>query len=188
MYSCCFTKNAFYQAQAVAQRCSAKMMFLEISQNSPEKTCFRASGTGACFPVNFAKFLRTPFLTEHFWFNPFQPNVAGANESQNKQINPFLDKVSHFYTTWKHQKTKGFLVFSGGCKVVKNRNFGWKWVNQDNGKLWCMGLAQFMTAMGLYFWCLDEWKIMVFEELPVSLSGHPQRWRSLQQQLTTFSC
>ena len=183
MYSCYFTKNVFYQAQAVAQRCSAKKMFLEISQNSLEKTCVRASGTGACF----AKFLRTPFLTEYLWFTPFQPNVAGANESQNKQINPFLDKVSHFYIPWKHQKTKGFLVFSGGCKMVKNRNFGWKWVNHDNGKLWCMGLAQFMTAMGLYFWCLNEWKIMVFEELPVSWSGHQQRCRSLQQQLTTFS-
>ena len=64
------------------QRCSAKKMFLEISQNSQENTCARVffkkiAGLRPatllkkrlwhrCFPVNFAKFLRTPFLTEHF--------------------------------------------------------------------------------------------------------------------------
>ena len=56
-------------------------VFLKISQNSQENTCARASVnkvTGLrsatllkkrpwhmCFPVNFAKFLRTPFLTDH---------------------------------------------------------------------------------------------------------------------------
>ena len=60
------------------RRCSVKKMFLEISQNSHEKTCARASfliklQTQAVallnkrlwhrlFRVNFAKFLRTPFL------------------------------------------------------------------------------------------------------------------------------
>ena len=48
-------------AEAVAQRCSVKKVFLKISQNSQENTCARVS----LFPVNFAKFLRTPFLTEH---------------------------------------------------------------------------------------------------------------------------
>ena len=37
-----------------------KKMFLEISQNSQENTCARVA-------VNFAKFLRTLFLTEHQW-------------------------------------------------------------------------------------------------------------------------
>ena len=46
-------------------------MFLKISQNSLENTCARFSCNfikkrlwHTCFPVNFAKFLRTPFLTE----------------------------------------------------------------------------------------------------------------------------
>ena len=51
-----------------------KMVFLEISQNSEESTCARDSffNTVAglrhkslwhrCFPVNFARFVRTPFL------------------------------------------------------------------------------------------------------------------------------
>ena len=50
------------------------MVFLEISQSSQEKTCARVSFQinfikkrlwHRLFPVNFAKFIRTPFLTEH---------------------------------------------------------------------------------------------------------------------------
>ena len=60
------------------RRCSMKNVFLKIWQNSQENTCVRVSfvnkiiGWGPqlylkrdwrrCFPVNFAKFLRTPFL------------------------------------------------------------------------------------------------------------------------------
>ena len=58
--------------------CSVKGVFLEISQKSQENTCVRVSflincmpqacnfikkeALVQCFPVNFAKFLRTPFL------------------------------------------------------------------------------------------------------------------------------
>ena len=61
-----------------------KNLFLEISQNSQEKhLCYRLffnkfTGLRAatllkkrlwktCFPVDFAKFLKTPFVTEHLW-------------------------------------------------------------------------------------------------------------------------
>ena len=48
-------------------------MLLKISQNSQESTCARVSfliklqawGMHRCFPVNFAKFSRTPFSIEH---------------------------------------------------------------------------------------------------------------------------
>ena len=67
------------KTEAVAQRCSVKKAFLEISQNSQENTCARASFFNnvkkkretlglRCFPMNFAEFLRTPYLTEHLWF------------------------------------------------------------------------------------------------------------------------
>ena len=49
--------------EAVAQRCSVKKLFLEISQNSQENSCAR--DWHMCFPVNFAKFLRTPFYRTH---------------------------------------------------------------------------------------------------------------------------
>ena len=62
--------------EAVVPRCSVEKVFLEISQNSKENTCARVSFLiklqarpllkkrlwHRCFPVNFAKFLRTPFL------------------------------------------------------------------------------------------------------------------------------
>ena len=64
--------------EAVVQSCYIKQVFLKISQNSQENICARAlfliklQATLAsllkkrlwhkCFPVNFAKFLRTPFL------------------------------------------------------------------------------------------------------------------------------
>ena len=67
--------------EAVAQRCSVKNVFLGISQNSQENIFARVSFLiklqasdfrpatllkkrlwSRCFPMNFAKFLRTPFL------------------------------------------------------------------------------------------------------------------------------
>ena len=66
-------------AEAVSQRRSVKKVFLEILQNLQENTCARVSfrvvglmpGTllkkrlwQRFFSVNFAKILRTPFLTE----------------------------------------------------------------------------------------------------------------------------
>ena len=69
-----YLKNTFLTAEAVVWRCSIKKVFLEISQNLQENTCARESflvrpATSlkktpwhSCFPVNFGKFLRTPFL------------------------------------------------------------------------------------------------------------------------------
>ena len=73
--------------EAVVQRCSVKKVFLEISKNPQENTCDRvsfliklqASGLRSapllkkrlwhrCFPVDFTKFLRTPFFIEHLWW------------------------------------------------------------------------------------------------------------------------
>ena len=66
------------RSKAVDQRCSVKKVFLEFSQNSQEKhLCQSLFNKVAgllkrriehrCFPVNFAKFLRTPFFIEHLW-------------------------------------------------------------------------------------------------------------------------
>ena len=45
-------------------------MFLEISQKSLENACGRISFFNKVvgFPVNFAKFLRTPFIIIHIWW------------------------------------------------------------------------------------------------------------------------
>ena len=75
----------FRNAEAVAQRCTVEKMFLEISQNSQENTCTKVSFFTKVVglrpatlskrrprhrysPVNFVKFLRTTFITEHLRF------------------------------------------------------------------------------------------------------------------------
>ena len=66
-------------SEAVVQRCSLKKVFSEISQHSHlcqglffnkveglrPAALLKKKLWHRCFPVNFAKFLRTPFLTEH---------------------------------------------------------------------------------------------------------------------------
>ena len=63
--------------------CSVKKVFLKNSQNSQENTCTRISFNKVaglrpanvlqrlfrrCFPINFVKFFRTPFLKKHLWW------------------------------------------------------------------------------------------------------------------------
>ena len=68
-------------SEAVVQRCSVKRVFLEIEQLTEKHLCQslifnRVEGPRPatllnkrlwhrCFPVNFMKFLRAPFYTEH---------------------------------------------------------------------------------------------------------------------------
>ena len=67
----------FEHIEDVVQRCSVKKAFLEISQDSQENACTRVSHfeikipstqKHRRFPVNFVKFLRTPFYIEHLWW------------------------------------------------------------------------------------------------------------------------
>ena len=59
-----------HASEAVVRSCSMKKTSLEILQNSQENACARVSFFKkrlwrSCYPVNFAKLLRTSFLTEH---------------------------------------------------------------------------------------------------------------------------
>ena len=65
-------------SEAVAQSCSVKKVFSE-------------TGTGG-FPVNFAKFLRTPFLTEHLRW------LLSAHE-KGRFIGSVTAHYSHFHIT-----------------------------------------------------------------------------------------
>ena len=74
-----FTKDPNKTQEAVVRRCSVKIVFLKnFRKNSQKNTCATVSFLiklnqtllkkrlwHRCFPVNFAKFLRTPFSTEH---------------------------------------------------------------------------------------------------------------------------
>ena len=62
----CFSR--FPSTEAVTRSCSARKVLLKISQISQENTCARVSFLRLwhrCFLVNFVKFQRAPFLTEH---------------------------------------------------------------------------------------------------------------------------
>ena len=52
-----------WKTEAVVQSCSVKKVFLEILLRPA--TLSKKRLWHRCFPVNFAKFLRTPFFTEH---------------------------------------------------------------------------------------------------------------------------
>ena len=61
----------FQDTKAVARRCYVKKVFSDVLQNSQENTSVRVSplvklqAWHKCFPVNFGKFLRISFPTEH---------------------------------------------------------------------------------------------------------------------------
>ena len=91
IYTCSRTFFLTRNQEAVAQTCSVKKVFLEISQNSQENTCANVSFLiklqqvpasllktrlwHRCFPVNFAKFIRAPFFTEHHWWLPLEVKI-----------------------------------------------------------------------------------------------------------------
>ena len=68
-----FTPLKLEYTEVVVRRFSVKKVFLEISENSQENTCARGrpatllkkSVWNRGFPVNFAKFLRASFFTQH---------------------------------------------------------------------------------------------------------------------------
>ena len=73
--------------EAVTQKCSVRKVFFEILQYSqgkyPCQSLFYNKAAGLllnerhwhrCFPVNFAKFLRTPFLIENLVAASVNPN------------------------------------------------------------------------------------------------------------------
>ena len=77
------SKRFISNLEVVAHRCSVKKVFLEILQNSQGNVWARVSFLiklqapitllkkrlwHRCFPVNFTKFLRTTFFTEHLWW------------------------------------------------------------------------------------------------------------------------
>ena len=103
-FECCFNKLFDIQKQSLR----GVLEKLNISQNSQENTCARFSfliklqvlpATSLkkrlwhrCFPVNFAKFLRKPILSEHFrWL---LLNVAEIWNLKNELIKTLSHKVS----------------------------------------------------------------------------------------------
>ena len=100
--------------EAVVQGCSIKMVLLVISQNSQENRPFnKVAGLQLwhrCFPVNFAKFLRTTFYKEYLWWLllaiPYSILDKHLQVSRNQII--FLKKIKILGA----QTKDGFYCFS----------------------------------------------------------------------------
>ena len=131
-----------YCREAVVQRCSVKKMFLEVSQNLQENTCARVSTLlkkktwHRCFPVNFAKFLRTSFLQNtsggcfccYFLFTYFMYSLLFAvfiyvlftNRYYNctskvRQMNNMLQCTK---LMWKNRKKKKKKIAWSSCYLI----------------------------------------------------------------------
>ena len=93
------------------RRCSIKKLFLKISQNSQENTCARVSFLVKlestllkkrlwhwCFPVNFAKFFRTPFLRNTSALLLLLLALDYFPKKINLRCLTYFSPMFHFYT------------------------------------------------------------------------------------------
>ena len=100
--ACKDTSYVNVSREAVAQRCSVKKVVLANFVKSTGKqlcqslfikaTLLKKGLWHSCFPVNFAKFLRTVFLTEHLWWVLLL--VIFTNDESTRYTSPFFP-VSH---------------------------------------------------------------------------------------------
>ena len=108
--------NDYEDTEAVVRRCSVRKVSLEISQNSQESTWVRNSFLiklqdlkkslwHRCFHVNVAKFLRTPFLTEHLrWLLPCLVLETARSDCSNKNLQAYLNhlKIEPIFSKFSH--------------------------------------------------------------------------------------
>ena len=124
---------------AVAQRCSVKKVLLQISKNSQENTCARVSSFNKvaglmpatllkkrlwhrCFPVNFSKFLRTPFLQNTS--GRLLPTMRNPS-SQWKDI-----LINNDYVILKKNEN----TWMAECKICRGKYYKSNWL-KSKGKM-----------------------------------------------------
>ena len=95
-------------------------MFLKISQNSLENTCVRVSFFvikkrlwHRCFPVNFAKFLKTPFITKHLWRLLLKTSIFSLFRS----IHPEVFYINSAKFKGKHLRQRLFFNKAAGLSL-----------------------------------------------------------------------
>ena len=90
-------------AKFTGKRLCQSLFFKESCRTQPA-TLLKKRFSNSCFPVNFAKFLRTPFLTEHLlWLLLFLKSLCAFDALQpscqlsSSPISAFYDKDSASY-------------------------------------------------------------------------------------------
>ena len=112
-----------YASEAVVKSCLVKMTFLEILQNLQENarvSFLKKRLWHRRFPVNFVKFFRTSFLTEHLWWLllAFQSEstLYGFRISCSKQAQYLKFKWTK--TSWRYNRSNivqiSFLCYVAG--------------------------------------------------------------------------
>ena len=104
-------------ARSSHRRCSIKKMFLKNSQNSQENTCARVSFLNKVaglrrFPLNFANFLRIPFLQN--------TSERLLLECWKKMIN-----LQIFYSKFSSKWKSGFLSNQANTTIMLNIELDW---------------------------------------------------------------
>ena len=103
--------NMLYKS--IHWRCSVKKVFLKNSQNSQENTCARVFQLWRrCFPVNFEKFLRTPFLQNTSgWLllTIYSQSITTLNNDNNAR---YITLQENIWQLWRR------CVFCRGTTIV----------------------------------------------------------------------
>ena len=97
-----YLKLYFSFLRSSHQRCSVKKVFSEVSQNSQ------------VFLVNFVKFLRTPFRTDHLWWLLLFPDILRECYWLFNPLAFFKHFFYHWFLSilpWKHPKIRGVWCF-----------------------------------------------------------------------------
>ena len=95
-------------SEVVARSCSVKKVFLEISQNSREKTCARFS-----FSIKLQALARN-FIKKETLAQIFSYEFCEISKNAFSHRTPPLAVSQVFFNfPWKHQKTTGFDVLKG---------------------------------------------------------------------------
>ena len=79
-------------------------------QSPQPATLLKRNFCHRCFPVNFAKFLRTPFLTEHLqWLDKYSHVQVAEFQALDTVKSYFRGAFQAFYTATRSSHSKSFI-------------------------------------------------------------------------------
>ena len=83
-----FCKKGFHRnfAKLAGKHLCQSLFFNKVAGLRPV-TLFKKRLWHRCFPVNFVKFLRTPFIIEHFWWLLLQKRIQYLSKAVTFRIN-----------------------------------------------------------------------------------------------------
>ena len=82
----------FTSEKGINQRSSRPDVFCEKGVLRNFATLLKKRLWHRCFPVNFAKFLRTPFFTEHLWWLLLKSNYSSNNDCVERNFQTILNE------------------------------------------------------------------------------------------------